>query len=98
MCSRGTLGYPFLVGQIDHFLKTGKLFPLPSLQERLECAKEHLIGLWEYKGQKGIFQSRKHLSWYCQCFRGAAKLREQCSRINSVEEGLKLLDEAIRSS
>ena len=24
MCSRGTLGYPFLVGEIDHFLKTGE--------------------------------------------------------------------------
>ena len=24
MCSRGTLGYPFLVGEIDHYLKTGK--------------------------------------------------------------------------
>ena len=23
MCSRGTMGYPFLVGEIDHFLKTG---------------------------------------------------------------------------
>ena len=97
MCSRGTLGYPFLVGEIDHFLKTGELLPLPSVKERLDCAKEHLIGLWEYKGQKGIFQSRKHLSWYCQGFNGAAKLREQCSRINRVEEGLSLLDAAIDS-
>jgi tRNA-dihydrouridine synthase B len=24
MCSRGTLGYPFLVGEIDYFLKTGQ--------------------------------------------------------------------------
>ena len=95
MCSRGTLGYPFLVGQIDYCLKTGKLLPLPSLQERLECAKEHLLGLWEYKGQKGIFQSRKHLAWYCQGFKGAAELRDQCSRINSVEEGFSLLDNAI---
>jgi nifR3 family TIM-barrel protein len=95
MCSRGTLGYPFLVGQIDYFLKTGKLLPLPSLSERLECAKEHLLGLWEYKGQKGIFQSRKHLAWYCQGFKGAAELRDQCSRINTVEEGFSLLDQAI---
>jgi nifR3 family TIM-barrel protein len=25
MCSRGTLGYPFLVGEVDHFLKSGEL-------------------------------------------------------------------------
>ena len=95
MCSRGTLGYPFLVGQIDRFLKTGQLDNQPSLVDRLSCAKEHLVGLWEYKGQKGIFQSRKHLAWYCQGFRGAAKLRDQCTRINTVEDGLSLLDKAI---
>ncbi|MEN9869982.1 MAG: hypothetical protein RLZZ171_965, partial [Cyanobacteriota bacterium] len=54
MCSRGTLGYPFLVGEIDHFLKTGELLPPPDVSTRLECAKEHLLGLWEYKGQRGI--------------------------------------------
>ena len=95
MCSRGTLGYPFLVGQIDHFFKTEELLPLPSLQERLQCAKEHLLGLWQYKGQKGIFQSRKHLAWYCQGFKGSAELRDKCSRINTVEEGFSLLDNAI---
>lgn len=95
MCSRGTLGYPFLVGQIDYYLKTANILPLPSLKERLECAKEHLLGLWEYKGQKGIFQARKHLTWYCQGFKGAAELRDQCSRINTVAEGFNLLDQAI---
>ena len=95
MCSRGTLGYPFLVGEIDRFLKTGSLKPEPTLLERLNCAKEHLVGLWEYKGQKGIFQSRKHLAWYCKGWDGAAKLRDKCTRIKTVEEGLSLLDETI---
>ncbi len=95
MCSRGTLGYPFLVGEIDYFFKTGEMPQLPTLKQRLECAKEHLQGLWEYKGQKGIFQSRKHLAWYCHGFPGASELRDKCSRIESVKEGLELLDEAI---
>ncbi|BAQ60461.1 tRNA dihydrouridine synthase B [Geminocystis sp. NIES-3708] len=94
MCSRGTLGYPFLVGQIDFYLKNNKNPVLPTIKQRLECAKEHLIGLWEYKGQKGIFQARKHLSWYCKGFSGASELRDQCSRINSVEEGLDLINNA----
>ncbi|AFZ53798.1 tRNA dihydrouridine synthase DusB [Cyanobacterium aponinum] len=95
MCSRGTLGYPFLVGQIDHFFKTGQLLPIPSLSERLECAKEHLMGLWEYKGKRGIYQARKHLTWYCQGFKGAAEFRDQCTRIDTVEEGINLLQNAI---
>ncbi len=95
MCSRGTLGYPFLVGEIDHFLKTGEILPLPSVVMRLQCAKEHLLGLWEYKGQRGIYQSRKHLAWYCQGFPGAAKLREQVSQIESLEQGYEILNQAI---
>ena len=95
MCSRGTLGYPFLVGEIDYFLKTGKILPPPSVVERLECAKEHLQGLWEYKGQRGIYQSRKHLAWYCKDFAGAAQLRNRLSQIESVGQGLEILDSAI---
>lgn len=95
MCSRGTLGYPFLVGEIDHFLKTGEMPILPTIKQRLECAKEHLIGLWEYKDKTGIFQSRKHLAWYCKGFAGASELRDKCSRIESLEEGLDLLNQAI---
>ena len=95
MCSRGTLGYPFLVGEIDYFLQTGTILPPPTAVERLQCAKEHLYGLWEYKGKRGIYQSRKHLAWYCKEFPGAAELRDKLSNINSVEEGELLLDKAI---
>jgi len=95
MCARGTLGYPFLVGEIDYFLKTGQKLPPPTVRDRLECAKDHLRGLWEYKGQKGIFQSRKHMAWYCKGFPGASALRQKLSRLESVEEGCDLLDQAI---
>ena len=95
MCSRGTLGYPFLVGEIDHYLKTGEILPPPSVATRLECAKEHLLGLWEYKGQRGIYQSRKHLAWYCKGFAGAAELRDRLSQIESLEQGYEILDDAI---
>ncbi|WP_013320381.1 tRNA dihydrouridine synthase DusB [Gloeothece verrucosa] len=96
MCSRGTLGYPFLVGEIDYFLKTGKELATPTPLQRLECAKEHLKGLWEYKGQRGIYQSRKHLTWYCKGFAGASLLRDEVSRINSLQEGYELINKAIK--
>lgn len=96
MCSRGTLGYPFLVGEVDHFLKTGELLPSPTPIARLECAKEHLQNLYAYKGDRGIFQARKHLTWYAKGFAGAAELRTQLQQINSVDEGLDLLDRQIR--
>ncbi|MEG3435527.1 tRNA dihydrouridine synthase DusB [Pannus brasiliensis CCIBt3594] len=97
MCSRGTLGYPVLVGEIDHYLKTGEKLAAPTSMELLSLAKEHLQGLWEYKGQRGIFQARKHLSWYCKGFAGAAGLRDRFSRIESVGEGCDVIDRAIEA-
>lgn len=95
MCSRGTLGYPFLVGEIDYFLKTGQELPPPTRIQRLECAKEHLQALWEYKGDRGIRQARKHMTWYAKGFPNANELRDKLTRIESVEQGWELIDRAI---
>ncbi|GAX44170.1 dihydrouridine synthase TIM-barrel protein nifR3 [Tolypothrix sp. NIES-4075] len=95
MCSRGTLGYPFLVGEVDHFLKTGELLPAPTPIQRLECAREHLQALYEYKGDRGVRQARKHMTWYAKNFAGAADLRGQLSVVDKVQHGLDLLDRAI---
>ncbi|MGC1396436.1 MAG: tRNA-dihydrouridine synthase, partial [Coleofasciculaceae cyanobacterium] len=95
MCSRGTLGYPFLVGEVDYFLKTGQELTPPTPVERLECAREHLQALWEYKGDRGIRQSRKHMTWYAKSFSGAADLRGQLAVIETVDQGLMIIDQAI---
>lgn len=95
MCSRGTLGYPFLVGEIDYFLKTGQELTPPTPVQRLECAREHLQALWEYKGDRGVRQARKHMTWYAKGFTNAAELRGQLSVIETVQQGLEIIDQAI---
>ncbi len=95
MCSRGTMGYPFLVGEVDYFLKTGEEKPTPTPIERLQCAREHLQMLYDYKGDRGVRQARKHMTWYAKGFMGAAELRGQLSRIENVQDGLDLIDRAI---
>lgn len=95
MCSRGTLGYPFLVGEIDYFLKTGQERAVPTAIERLACAREHLVALYEYKGDRGVRQARKHMTWYAKEFPGAAQLRGELCLINTVNQGVDLIDRAI---
>lgn len=95
MCSRGTLGYPFLVGEVDYFLKTGDLRQPPTPVERLQCARDHLEMLWDYKGDRGIRQARKHMTWYAKGFMGAAELRGQLAVIETKEQGVELLGRAI---
>ncbi len=96
MCSRGTLGYPFLVGEVDHFLKTGEELVPPTPIERLECARDHLQALFDYKGIYGVRQARKHLTWYAKGFAGAAELRGKLALIETVEGGTELLDRHIQ--
>jgi tRNA-dihydrouridine synthase B len=95
MCSRGTLGYPFLVGEIDYFLKHGIEKPQPSTIALLQCAREHLQMLYDYKGDRGVRQARKHMTWYAKGFAGAADLRGQLSVIENVGQGIELLNRAI---
>jgi len=95
MCSRGTLGYPFLVGEVDYFLKTGLQRTPPTAIERLACAREHLVALHEYKGDRGVRQARKHMTWYAKGFSGAAQLRGELCLIDSVHHGVDLIDKAI---
>jgi nifR3 family TIM-barrel protein len=97
MCSRGTLGYPFLVGEIDYFLKNGVGKASPTAVEKLECAKEHLRALWEYKGDRGIRQARKHLTWYSKGFPGAGELRGQLAKVETVTQGCDLIDQVIEN-
>ena len=95
MCSRGTLGYPFLVGEIDYFLKTGENLAPPTPIQRLECAREHLQALYEYKGDRGVRQARKHMTWYAKGFLNATDLRGKLSVIETVQQGLDIIDRAI---
>jgi tRNA-dihydrouridine synthase B len=95
MCSRGTMGYPFLVGEVDYFLKTGEFKPAPTVIERLQCARDHLEMLWAYKGERGVRQARKHMTWYAKGFPGAAELRGKLCLIENVQQGLDLLDQAM---
>jgi tRNA-dihydrouridine synthase B len=95
MCARGTLGHPWLVGEIDQVLRTGdRPSPLP-LVDRLRCAQEHVHALVAYKGQRGLFQARKHLSWYVKGFPGANELRDALMRAETLAATEALLEEAI---
>jgi tRNA-dihydrouridine synthase B len=51
--------------------------------------------LWEYKGDRGIRQARKHMTWYAKGFMGASELRGQLATVETLDQGLALMDRAI---
>ncbi|MBM5790867.1 MAG: tRNA dihydrouridine synthase DusB [Cyanobacteria bacterium M_surface_10_m1_298] len=97
MVGRGSMGSPWLVGQIDAALSGRPIPPSPGALERLALAREQLLALVEAKGDHGLLIARKHMGWTCTGFSGAPQLRHALMRAPTPVEALTLLDRAMES-
>ena len=92
MVGRGTMGAPWLVGQIDAALAGRPVPSTPEPLERLSLAREHLIALVEARGNHGLMIARKHMGWTCTGFPSAPRLRHALMRAPTPADALALLD------
>ena len=92
MVGRGTMGAPWLVGQIDAALSGRTVPSTPGPAERLNLAKEQLLALVEARGDHGLLIARKHMSWTCIGFPGAPQLRHALMRAPTPADAVDLLD------
>jgi nifR3 family TIM-barrel protein len=68
MIGRASIGYPWIFNEIKHFAKTGTHLAKPTIADRVEVCKTHLLKSVEWKGEKlGIVEMRRH---YTNYFRG----------------------------
>lgn len=91
MVGRGTMGSPWLVGQIDAALSGRPVPPTPGPAAKLALAAEQLRALVAARGDHGLLIARKHLSWTCTGFTGAPQLRHALMRAPTPAEALALL-------
>ncbi len=88
MVGRAAQGRPWLVGDIAHYLATGRRRAEPSLPERGAVAREHLEGLLAQMGQgAGLRHARKHLAAYVDEAFGAA-----CTQVGEARRALVTAD------
>lgn len=98
MVGRAALGRPWLVGDIAHFLATGRRRAPPSLDTRGALAREHLDGLLSLMGEHaGLRHARKHLAAYVDHALGAAgariaERRRALVTTTSADEARRLID------
>ena len=65
MIGRAAIGYPWIFNHIKHYRETGELLPEPTIFERMEAAKNHLMWAIEWKGERtGILETRMHYTNY----------------------------------
>jgi tRNA-dihydrouridine synthase B len=94
MIGRGSMGAPWLVGQIDAALSGSTVPATPSARERLALAAEQLQALVASRGDHGLLIARKHMSWTCTGFNGAPQLRHALMRAPTPAAALTLLETA----
>lgn len=94
MIGRAAIGYPWIFNEIKHFFATGEFLDGPSLSERIEATREHLVFSVEWKGDRlGIYEMRRH---YTNYFRGIPHFKPYRTRLvtaETMEEVLEILDE-----
>lgn len=94
MIGRGALGRPWILKEIDEFLKTGNVIKLEiSPKQKFEIASKHINYMFEfYEFQTAIKMSRKVLMYYCHGTKNASHFRGKINSLESSQEIFEMLD------
>jgi len=90
---RGILGDPTLISRIESYINKGIYLPPPTLEEKIEGIKKHLLDEIEFRGEEvGIKFTRKFYPYYINGFPGASKYRGELVLIDNQKKIFQLLD------
>ena len=96
MIGRAAIGYPWIFNEIKHYFATGKLLPSPTIADRVEAAKNHLLWSVEWKGERqGVVEMRRH---YANYFKGIPNFKEHRHKLvtlDASQEVVKALDNVL---
>nr|WP_235294719.1 tRNA dihydrouridine synthase DusB [Portibacter lacus] len=97
MIGRASIGNPWIFREIKHYFKTGEELAPPTIDERVDAAKQHLKKSLEWKGEVlGILEMRRH---YTNYFRGYPHIKPfravlvTSHDINELEDTLETIRE-----
>ena len=94
MIGRASIGHPWIFNEVKHFLNTGELLPKPTLEDRVEACRTHLVKSVEWKGNiLGVLEMRRHYSNYFKGLPNFKEYRMQLVTNNSLDALLAILDE-----
>jgi nifR3 family TIM-barrel protein len=93
MIGRASIGYPWIFREIKHYLATGEKLAPPTIDERVETCKKHLMFSIQWKGEVlGILEMRRHYTNYFKGFPHFKEDRMALVTSNNLEEILERLD------
>ncbi|MGY8988759.1 MAG: tRNA dihydrouridine synthase DusB [Flavobacteriales bacterium] len=93
MIGRASIGNPWIFNEIKHYLKSGEHLDRPSMQERVDCCKQHLKHSIDWKGEiLGIAEMKRHYTNYFKGIDDFKPYRIKMVTSNKREEILETLE------
>jgi tRNA-dihydrouridine synthase B len=97
MIGRASIGNPWIFREVKHYLQTGEFLALPTLDERVDACKTHLLKSIQWKGPKtGVFEMRRHYTNYFKGFDNFKTYRNTLVNLEEHEEIVEMLEEVRR--
>jgi nifR3 family TIM-barrel protein len=94
MIGRASIGYPWIFREIKHFLATGNILAPPTVSERVDAARQHLLQSIAWKGDRvGVVEMRRHYTNYFRGFENIKNYRQKLVTTYEKDELLGLLEE-----
>lgn len=83
---RGALGNPWIFSEINAIIEK-KEFTHPSIRDKMETLQRQIEGAAARKGEyTAVREARAQAMYYVKGIHGASRLKEEASRISSMEE------------
>ncbi len=92
MIGRGAVSNPWIFQQAKHYMKTGKLLPAPSIQDKITTCIEHLKLSCKVKTcRKPVVAFRKHYAGYITGMPNISHLRTDLMKIEDLDTAIDRL-------
>jgi len=94
MIGRAAIGFPWIFNHVKHYFKTKQKLPLPTISDRIEVTRNHLIWSIQWKGERlGIIEMRRHYANYFKGIPDFKQYRQQMVTQDNPEKLFKLFSE-----
>ncbi|MEY3442152.1 MAG: tRNA dihydrouridine synthase DusB, partial [Bacteroidota bacterium] len=93
MIGRAAIGHPWIFREVKHFMATGEHLAPPTVAERVEVCRNHLLSGIQWKGERtGIVEMRRHYTNYFKGMDHFKPFRLKLVSCDSLSEILETLD------
>lgn len=90
MIGRAAIGYPWIFNEIKHYFATGEHLAAPTVKDRVDAARDHLMMSIKWKGERlGIAEMKRH---YTNYFKGIAHFKDYRMKLVTSFDLNEILD------